>query len=146
MVTKMVPKIKITYFLGGDETNDWRDYHTTVSISRSPCQDFKWPLRPKSEQYLNATGKIGASLIEEIFSFLGIKEAFIEPFKLSVIKGEAFEWGYLQPRVLEALKKAFGDEAGQVEIVYPKGTPKSEKTPRKGLVQRIRKTIRSLWE
>ncbi len=89
-------------------------FHTTLEISEDIHQHFMRPIRESSLTYLNKVGEIGTRIITQTLALDGVIEAHIQPYKLSVEKGEAFDWRDIEPGVVEILKKEFGEEAPEI--------------------------------
>ncbi len=110
---------------------DIRVYHVTTEISRYSIHNFWRPLhRDSSEKYLEEVGEIGTQLLNEVFALPGVNEVFIKPYELSVTKAGAFDWEDIEPGIIEALKKTFGEGVEEVEIIqsqmFYRETPKPE--------------------
>ncbi len=95
-----------------------RVYNLTTEISKHHIHNFWRPLREgSSDKYLEEVGELGASLLHEVFALPGVNEVFIKPYELSVTKGDAFEWDEIEPDILEALKKCFGETEQEVRVI-----------------------------
>lgn len=115
MVT-IKPRIKIEINKGNPENR--RDYATTSEISLYNLHRFRKPLQGNDPDHLESVGGVGKLLLEEVFSLAGVDDVFICPYALDVIKGSAFDWEDIEPGIITALKRTFGPEAEQVEVVH----------------------------
>lgn len=97
-----------------------RKYHTTARISNVYFTTIFTSLRHK-ERELEEIGEVGASLVREVMAVLGekLKEVRISKDVLSVLTRKGANWGEIEPKVIEALKRAFGNRAQEVEVIYP---------------------------
>jgi len=138
MVT-IKPRIKIKI----DETDleNRRNYAVTGEISLSILRRFQKPLQENDDAHLESVGGVGKLLLEEVFSLPGIVDVFIHPYSLNVIKGEAFNWEDIEPGIITALKRTFGPEAEQVEVVHA-GEAEEEYQEEKLLKETSKKTVR----
>jgi|GEM_PF-1924711 len=135
----MTQKIKIEQF----PDPNFRVYHTTVVISQSRSESFWIPLRPKSDRYLEEVGEVGATLVREVMALLGVGRVEIRPYEFTVEKGTAYDWEEIEPQVIEALKKTFGETEEEIVVIphpLPVPEPASEvapEKPQKGFWQRF---------
>lgn len=108
----MVPKIVVESV----PNPNFRNYHVNTEISQVPTLDFWRPLRESSKEYLERAGEVGSTLLRKVFDIPGVNHVIMEPYVLSVIKGEAFDWEEVEPPVLEAIKQAFGELEQEVVV------------------------------
>ena len=94
-----------------------RVYNVSREISLYPIHIFYRPLTDKSHQKLNEVGEAGTQLLRELFDLPGVNTIFISPYELQVEKAKLFGWEDIEPRIMEALKKTFREEADSVEII-----------------------------
>lgn len=119
----MVPRIKVEELSNRD---DVRRYHTTVVISQFHRKRFWHPLTSGSDKHLENIGEAGATLVREALAIPGVVEVRINPYAFSVAKGMAFGWEEVEPSIIEALKKAFGETAEEIVVIPcfpPEPTP-----------------------
>lgn len=107
-------------------------YHVTMEVSNTPLHEFRRPIeRPSSDKYLKEVGERGTKLVKSLLHLPGVDDVWISPYRLSVTKGNAFDWDDIEPEVLAILKKGFGRKVGDVQVfgshyVSPKPIVESE--------------------
>ncbi|MCI0542236.1 NifU N-terminal domain-containing protein [bacterium] len=111
----MTPCIRITTRPGHDSC---RDYHTTVEISKHQIKHFQRPFHfDKETASLGEIGETGTTLVKSVCAIDGVVEVFISPYDLTVEIGRAFNWEEIEPAVIRAVKRCFGDQADNVEML-----------------------------
>jgi len=84
----------------------FRVYHVNEAISDFPIQHFLIPLQDYHEEDLQEVGDAGATLVKEVAFIEGVEEIFVEPYQLSVVIAETFDWKDIEPSVVGALERA----------------------------------------
>jgi len=97
---------------------NWRRFCITVEISKS-SRSFWSPLELISKQRLMEMGKRGATLVKAVLTIPGVYKVEVYPDFIYVAKNVSYTWEIIEPRVIEALKKAFGRSIGKVEVLHP---------------------------
>jgi len=92
--------------------------HTTVEISQYCINSFYRPLRDTSEEYLEKVGEKGAELVRRVIAIPGVKELFIHPYELTLVRSSSlFEWEDIVPAAKKAIKVIFGREREEVKYL-----------------------------
>ena len=116
-------------------------YHVSVEISQTPIETFLRPLRESSNEYLDKVGEVGTQIVKEILAILGVIEVSIEPYQIQVEKGKAFGWEDIEPGIIGALKKAFGEQSSEVEVTQSPAVLKDEEGDKEDLELRTDKDL-----
>ena len=91
-------------------------FHCTTRISRVHISSFTKPLEKYNQTELNKVGQIGADVVKKILAIQGVTELFINPYEISVSKAKLFDWVKIKPRIIKALRPAFGKNADKVQV------------------------------
>ncbi len=75
----------------GDVNTHFLTFHTNFQICDCTIQSFNWPLRDKSNKYLNETGPVGKEIVKKIMKMRGVTEIFIQRYELSVKIADLFD-------------------------------------------------------
>jgi hypothetical protein len=95
-------------------------FHSTTLLSEAHQLDFHRPLRESSEKFLEKIGERGSKLVQALLAIDGVVQVLIEPYHFCVIKGQAFSWEDIKPKILEAGQALFvasGASAEPVEVI-----------------------------
>jgi len=83
-------------------------YHLTCEISHYPGQ--WWMDHLLDEGIEGIVGKVGTSLLRQLWVVGGIRKISIESYRLLVIKEEGSDWRKIDDGVIKALKGCFGED------------------------------------
>lgn len=104
---------------------DTRIYCVTTEISQHWFHYFERPFQKDSSIYkksLEEVGEIGIQLLREVFTLPEVKAVLIKPYELTVSKDRSLDyWWNIEPCIIEALKKTFGEKAKKVRAVRGPG-------------------------
>lgn len=80
-------------------------FHTTAELTQGrPHHEFRRPLRPHYEEYLKEAGEHGAALVRDILVIDGVNTVSVSSYDLLVVKGEAFDWEDITPKIVDAIR------------------------------------------
>lgn len=82
-------------------------YAFNIEISEYPIWVSFCPSLGISGKNLNDVGKLGKSILQEVFDIRGVNSVSIKPHKLSVIKNYFFEWDEIDSKIIKAFDKCF---------------------------------------
>lgn len=100
----------------------YRSYHVNWLISHSPIEDFPLPLPSYKRKDLAKCGPVASELISRLSEFDGVSRIFLKPYEGSVIRGEAFKWSEVEPKVIAAFIATLPEEdQTSVVVAYQEG-------------------------
>ncbi len=110
-----------------------RMYNVNTEITEDPCQTFWRPLRETSRVYLEKLGEIGSDLVKQLFNIAGVEQLSIEPYRLKIEIGKAFEWEEINPTVIKILSQylmdCFGTQWVGLDYELSEELPSTEEKP-----------------
>ena len=99
-------KPKITVFPSPKDPF-YREYSPNKLICLKKMKVFVPPLSWNESYNLEKIGHRGSEIIRSVIIIEGIVEVIIQPYRLIVGIGKAFDWEKIDPAIIDALKFAF---------------------------------------
>jgi len=94
---------------------NFRKWHLNTQISECDgAESFHRSLKEAGESLVQIGG-IGKKLVEALFGIDGIEGLNVSTYEIEIAKGTAFLWSDIEPKAIEILKTAFGEE--EVEVL-----------------------------
>ena len=102
----------------------YRDYAVNWCISVSPINNFSFPFQDRSyhKRDADSCGPVGRDLIISLSGIVGLTEAWLHPYELTVVRSKAIKWSEVESGIIAAIVESLPvDERMNVVVGYEEG-------------------------